>query len=78
VALFVFGGMIVPPQLGCAPTIAKRAVGGFPMNWFEQLTGLDPDAGSGTFEAMLAALVGVIIIAAAWYVLSRRKTRTAR
>ena len=48
------------------------------MNWFEQLTGLDPDASSGTFEAMLAALVGVIIIAAAWYVLSRRKTRTAR
>jgi len=48
------------------------------MNWFEQLTGLDPDASSGTFEAMLAALVGVIIIAAAWYVLSQRKTRTAR
>jgi LPXTG-motif cell wall-anchored protein len=48
------------------------------MDWFEQLTGLDPDARSGTFEAMLAALVGVIIIAAAWYVLSRRKARAAR
>jgi hypothetical protein len=27
---------------------------------------------------MLAAAVGVIIIAAAWYVLSRRRARTAR
>ena len=48
------------------------------MNWFEQLTGLDPDARSGTFEAMLAAVVGAIIVAAAWYVLSRRGARTAR
>lgn len=48
------------------------------MNWFEQLTGLDPDAGSGTFEAMLAALLGVIIVAAARYLISRRKARTAR
>jgi len=49
------------------------------MDWFEQLTGIDPDAGTGTFEAMLAALIGVIIIAAAWYVISRRKAaRTAR
>jgi len=48
------------------------------MDWFEQLTGLDPDASSGTFEAMLAAIVGVIIIAAAWYILSRRRTRTIR
>ncbi|HEY8732597.1 MAG TPA: LPXTG cell wall anchor domain-containing protein [Candidatus Limnocylindria bacterium] len=48
------------------------------MNWFEQLTGLDPDANSGTFEAMLAAFVGLMIIAAAWYILSRRKARTAR
>jgi LPXTG-motif cell wall-anchored protein len=47
------------------------------VDWFERLTGLDPDASSGTFEAMLAAIVGVIIIAAAWYILSRRKTRTA-
>ena len=47
------------------------------MDWFEQLTGIDPDGSSGTFEAMLAAVVGVIIIAAAWYVLSRRGTRTA-
>ena len=48
------------------------------MDWFEQLTGLDPDASSGTFEAMLAAIVGMIIIAAAWYILSRRRTRTIR
>ena len=48
------------------------------MDWFERLTGLDPDVSSGTFEAMLAAIVGVIVIAAAWYILSRRKARTAR
>jgi hypothetical protein len=47
------------------------------MDWFEQLTGLDPDASSGTFEAMLAAIVGVIIIATVWF-LSRRGTRTVR
>ena len=47
------------------------------MDWFEQLTGNDPDANSGSFEAMLAAVVGVLIIAAAWYVLSRRSARTA-
>ena len=46
------------------------------MDWFEQLTGIDPDASSGTFEAMLAAVVGVLIIAAAWYVLSRRRSKT--
>ena len=48
------------------------------MAWFEQLTGIDPDASSGTFEAMLAALVGVAIVLAAAYVMSRRRTRTAR
>ena len=47
------------------------------MNWFEQLTGIDPDASNGTFEAMLAALVGVALIVAAAYVLSRRRSRTA-
>lgn len=47
------------------------------MDWFEQLTGIDPDAGSGTFETMLAALVGMAIIVGAAYVLSRRRTRTA-
>jgi hypothetical protein len=48
------------------------------MEWFEELTGLSPDNGNGTFEAMLAAVVGVVIIAAAWYILSRRRARTAR
>jgi LPXTG-motif cell wall-anchored protein len=47
------------------------------MNWFEQLTGLDPDAGTGTFEAMVATVVGIAIIAVATFVLSRR-TKTAR
>jgi LPXTG-motif cell wall-anchored protein len=46
------------------------------MDWFEQLTGIDPDASSGTFEAMLVAVVGMVIIAAAWYVLSRRRSKT--
>jgi LPXTG-motif cell wall-anchored protein len=48
------------------------------MTWFEQLTGLDPDASTGTFEAMLAAVVGVAIIAVAAYVISRRRAKTAR
>jgi LPXTG-motif cell wall-anchored protein len=48
------------------------------MTWFEQLTGLDPDASTGTFEAMLGAVVGVAIIAVAAYLISRRRARTAR
>ena len=48
------------------------------MNWFEQLTGLDPDANTGTFEAMLATVIGIAIIATATYVISRRRTRIAR
>lgn len=47
------------------------------MNWFEQLTGIDPDANSGTFEAMIATVVGIAIIAVAAFVLSRR-AKTAR
>ena len=47
------------------------------MEWFEELTGISPDGGNGTFEAMLAAVVGVIIIATAWYLLARRRARTA-
>lgn len=42
------------------------------MDWFERLTGLDPDASSGTFEAMLATVVGIAIIAVAAFVVSRR------
>jgi LPXTG-motif cell wall-anchored protein len=48
------------------------------MDWFEQLTGIDPDASSGTFEAMLATVVGVAIIVVAAFVISRRRTRIAR
>ena len=47
------------------------------MDWFEQLTGLDPDASTGTFEAMIATVIGIAIIAVAAFVLSRR-TKTAR
>jgi len=48
------------------------------MTWFEQLTGLDPDANMGTFEAMLATVIGVAIILIAAYVISRRRTKVAR
>jgi len=48
------------------------------MTWFEQLTGLDPDANTGTFEAMVATVVGIAIIAIAAYVIRYRRTRTAR
>ena len=48
------------------------------MEWFEELTGLSPDNGNGTFEAMLAAVIAVAIIVVAAYVISRRRTRTAR
>jgi hypothetical protein len=48
------------------------------VDWFEQLTGIDPDASSGTFEAMLATLVGVAVIGVAAYVMARRRTRTAQ
>ena len=47
------------------------------MNWFEQLTGIDPDASSGTFEAMLATIVGLAVVVVTAYVLSRRRIRTA-
>lgn len=47
------------------------------MDWFEQLTGLDPDASTGTFEAMLATVVGIATVAVAAFVISRR-TKTAR
>jgi hypothetical protein len=45
------------------------------MNWFEQLTGLDPDATSGTFEAMLATVLGFAIIAVASFGISRRRAK---
>ncbi len=47
------------------------------MEWFEELTGISPDGGNGTFEALLAAAVGVAIIVVAAYLISRRRTRTA-
>ena len=48
------------------------------MEWFEELTGISPDGGNGTFEAMLAAMIGVAIVVIAAYVISRRRTPTAR
>ncbi len=47
------------------------------MDWFEQLTGLDPDANSGTFEAMIATVIGIAIIAVAYFVISRSRTKTS-
>ena len=48
------------------------------MEWFEELTGISPDGGNGTFEAMLAALIGVAIIVMAAFVISRRRTPARR
>jgi len=48
------------------------------MEWFEELTGISPDNGNGTFEAMLAAVVGIAVIVIAAYVISRRRRATAR
>ena len=48
------------------------------MEWFEELTGISPDGGNGTFEAMLAAMIGVAIVVIAAYVISRRRTPAAR
>ncbi|HEY8829863.1 MAG TPA: hypothetical protein VIM83_04620 [Candidatus Limnocylindria bacterium] len=48
------------------------------MQWFEELTGISPDNGNGTFEATVAAVIGIAIIVIAAYVISRRRTMTAR
>ncbi|HEX9270392.1 MAG TPA: hypothetical protein VF998_11145 [Candidatus Limnocylindria bacterium] len=47
------------------------------MDWFEALTGISPDGGSGSFEALLASLIGVGIVAAIAVVAVRRRSRTS-
>lgn len=48
------------------------------MDWFEQLTGISPDGGSGSFEAMLATVIGIAIVSSAGFFVLRRRTKTAR
>jgi|GEM_PF-2111079 len=48
------------------------------MEWFEELTGISPDGGSGSFEALLASLVGVGIITAVAVVARRRAASRLR
>ena len=48
------------------------------MQWFEELTGISPDNGNGTFEATVAAVIGIAIIAIAAYAIRYRRTRIAR
>lgn len=37
------------------------------MDWFEKLTGLDPDHGNGSYEVAIVLAIIVAIVAATWF-----------
>ena len=43
------------------------------MDWIEQLTGLDPDKGTGSLEVLIATAIVVVVVG---FVLRRRMRRT--
>jgi hypothetical protein len=42
------------------------------MNWIEQLTGLDPDMGTGSLEVLIATAIVIVIVG---FVMRRRMHR---
>ena len=46
------------------------------MDWFERLTGLSPDNGSGAFEMEILAAVGAICALVVFFRRRKRKSRT--
>jgi hypothetical protein len=36
------------------------------MNWFEDLTGISPDGGNGTFEALILGVAVLVICCVVW------------
>jgi hypothetical protein len=43
------------------------------MDWIEQLTGLDPDKGTGSLEVLIATAIVVVVVG---FVMRRRMRRT--
>jgi hypothetical protein len=43
------------------------------MDWFERLTGLDPDGGSGSFELVILISFALLVVLAVRYVQRSRR-----
>lgn len=70
----------LPTKFWLEATLAVIAFGLFVLTlftreWFEMLTGLEPDGGSGAFEVGLTVALAVIAVVAAWA--ARREHRLA-
>ncbi len=45
------------------------------MDWFERLTGISPDGGSGAFEGLLVSAAAAAILAAVAFAIRRTRPR---
>ncbi len=45
------------------------------MDWFERLTGLDPDVGDGSFERLFATAIALVVVAIGIAVSQRLRSR---
>ncbi len=45
------------------------------MDWFERLTGLDPDGGGGSFESLLVTAAAVAVLAVITFAMRRVRLR---
>lgn len=48
------------------------------MDWFERLTGLNPDGGSGSFEMALVIFIAALILIGTTSYIARRSRRVAQ